>query len=69
MTGKILTYMEKFDTCKLQVGVGNDHTTAYFGCETTEALLLVGAIRNNMRETYCLGYLLKTLPINLMKIR
>ena len=48
----------KFDNFELQVGVGNDHATAHFGCETTEALLLVGAIRNDVREAYCFGGIL-----------
>lgn len=48
----------KFDNFKLQVGVGNDHATAHFGCETMEALLLVGAIRNGVREAYCFGGIL-----------
>lgn len=48
----------KFDNFELQVGVGNDHATAHFGCETTEALLLVGAIRNGVREAYCFGGIL-----------
>ena len=58
MTNKILTDAMKFDNFKLQVRVGNDHATAHFGCETTEALLLVGAIRNGVREAYCFGGIL-----------
>lgn len=58
MTNKILTDVTKFDNFKLQVGVGNDHATAHFGCETMEALLLVGAIRNGVREAYCFGGIL-----------
>ena len=48
----------KFDNFELQVGVGNDHATAHFGCETMEALLLVGAIRNGVREVHCFGGIL-----------
>lgn len=58
MTNKILTDVMKFDNFELQVGVGNDHATTHFGCETTEALLLVGAIRNGVREAYCFGGIL-----------
>ena len=58
MTNKILTDAMKFDNFKLQVGMGNDHATAHFGCETMEALLLVGAIRNGVREAYCFGGIL-----------
>ena len=58
MSNKILTDAMKFDNFKLQVGVGNDHATAHFGCETMEALLLVGAIRNGVREAHCFGGIL-----------
>lgn len=58
MTNKILTDVMKFDNFELQVGVGNDHATAHFGCETMEALLLVGATRNGVREAYCFGGIL-----------